>query len=546
MKKNKIIIVLPGFNAAKTIKNVIDKISKEYHDQIILIDDNSEDNTFEIGKKIGLETYRNPFNMGYGGNLKMCLLKALEKGADVIVELHPDGEYDPASISRAVEEINKGADFVLGNRFFSFWAPFGTGMPLWKFIPNRVLSLVQGKILGTQIADLHQGFRVYTRRLLEKINFTTNSDNYLFSFEIIAQAKFNKLKITEVPVKCRYTGKKKGASFKNSVLYSLGTFNVLLEFLLAKTGIKNKLFTFKKINISCNVCGKKDFLQEKYESEDFVTQKKFKIYYCHFCKNAFTFPQPEDINLYYPIPYYKNDLSLIKKYLYSFFQRRRIKEILSYKKNGSVLDIGSGEGVICNSLKKNGYLYTGMDASFSSLYNKEILKKDLLSFSFKEKYDLITFWESLEHMYSPRKILAKAGDLLKENGIILVEVPRFCSLESVIFGKKWYHLSPPRHLSHFTSGGLKRLLEMEGFCVIKQKNIFAFEYSVWGFIQSLLNFFQSQEKATAILIRKKNTSKKMLFVFPALVTLPIAILAEIFFYLMGSSPILLSVASRRK
>jgi len=241
-KKPKIITIFIAFNAAKTLEDFYKKFPKSYCDEIILVDDCSEDDTFRIAKKIGIKAYRNPVNLGYGGNMKRALKLALKKGAEIIIDIHPDGEYKPTAIPQALDKINKGNQFILGNRFTSLDKPLKSGMYIWKLIPIKLLNSIDRLVLGIEIDDFHQGFRVYTKSLLEKINFENNSNNYLFSFEILAQAAFHNCKVSQVPVETSYTGKKRGASLKNSIIYSLGTFKVLWLFLLAKMGFKISLF----------------------------------------------------------------------------------------------------------------------------------------------------------------------------------------------------------------------------------------------------------------------------------------------------------------
>lgn len=244
MTKNpKIVAIFIAYNAESTLAKFWEELPKQYFDECILVDDVSKDNTFSIAQKLkGLKSYRNPVNLGYGGNLKKALAIALDHGADIIVDIHPDGEYKPSAIPLALEKIQKdGFEFVMGNRFTNIVDPLKSGMRFWKVLPLLILSYIDRLILGIEITDFHQGFRVYTKNLLRKVNFEKNSNNYLFSFELIAQSAFNKIKIGEVPVETNYVGKKRGASFKNSIKYSLGTFKVLLLFLLAKIGFKNKI-----------------------------------------------------------------------------------------------------------------------------------------------------------------------------------------------------------------------------------------------------------------------------------------------------------------
>lgn len=245
MKKHKkIVAIFIAYQAAKTLESFYQKFPKNLFDDIILVDDASSDNTFEIAKKLKIKSYKNPKNLGYGGNMKRALDLALEDGADIIVDLHPDNEYLPTAIAPALKKItNQNYEFILGNRFVSFSEPLNHGMYLWKLLPIFLLNKLDKIILEVPIDDLHQGFRVYTKSMLSKINFHSNSNNYLFSFELIAQAAFKKIKIGQVPVETNYTGKKRGANIKNSFIYSLGTFKILFFYLLAKARLKSNLFS---------------------------------------------------------------------------------------------------------------------------------------------------------------------------------------------------------------------------------------------------------------------------------------------------------------
>ena len=241
-KEGKVIAIFIAYNAAGTLEDFYRNFPKDLVDDVILVDDASRDNTFELASALGIKSYKNPTNLGYGGNIKRALDLALEQGAEIIIDLHPDGEYKPSAIPLALEQVQNGADLVLGNRYAGESTPLQKGMYIWKYIPLLFLNFLPKIIIKSEIKDFHQGFRVYNRNLLENINFHSNSDSFLFSFEVIAQADYKKFKIAQVPVETSYTGKKRGSTFKNSVLYTLGVFKVVGLYLAAKAGIHTALF----------------------------------------------------------------------------------------------------------------------------------------------------------------------------------------------------------------------------------------------------------------------------------------------------------------
>ncbi|MEK7616907.1 MAG: glycosyltransferase family 2 protein [Patescibacteria group bacterium] len=248
-KKSKIVVIFLAYNASKTLEKFYLEFPKKFVSDIILVDDASKDNTFKIAKKLGIKSFRNPVNLGYGGNMKRALNLALASGANIVIDIHPDGEYKPSAIPYAIKKIESGAEFVLGNRFTNFYNPLTSGMYIWKWLPIRLLNFLDTIILGINLDDFHQGFRVYTKKMLERINYQSNSNNYLFSFELIAQAVYHKVKISQVPVETSYTGKKRGASLINSIKYSMGTFKVLLLFMMAKLGFRIQLFQSKQLSV---------------------------------------------------------------------------------------------------------------------------------------------------------------------------------------------------------------------------------------------------------------------------------------------------------
>lgn len=233
----KIIVIMPAYNAARTLKKTYDDIPKDLVDRIILVDDVSQDNTVEIAESLGLKVIVHIQNKGYGGNQKTCYIEALKEGADIVVMLHPDHQYDSKLVPELVRPIIEGrADMVMGSRMLDGRALEG-GMPLYKFIANKFLTGVENLTLGLKMTDLHSGFRAYSRELLETVPFLLNSDDFVFDSEMIAQAAAFGFRLAEIPVRARYFKEASSVNFKVSTIYGFKTLFTLLKYLLHKLGI---------------------------------------------------------------------------------------------------------------------------------------------------------------------------------------------------------------------------------------------------------------------------------------------------------------------
>jgi glycosyltransferase involved in cell wall biosynthesis len=242
---SRIIVVMPAYNAARTLEVTWRQIPPEWVTRVILVDDCSRDATTEIAKTLPLDVIAHPHNVGYGGNQKTCYLEALRQGADVIVMLHPDGQYNPALIPELVRPLLRGdADIVLGSRFLFPGGARKGGMPLYKYISNRFLTTVENAILGRRFAELHTGYRAYTRRFLETVPFLRNSNDFVFDTEIIAQAVAFGFAFAEVPVSTRYFPEASSADLGQSLVYGLKTLWTMVKFAAHRLRIvRLRLFT---------------------------------------------------------------------------------------------------------------------------------------------------------------------------------------------------------------------------------------------------------------------------------------------------------------
>lgn len=231
-KEMKTIVVLPAFNASRTLKATFDDIPKGLVDEIILVDDASRDNTVEIARGLGITVFEHKTNKGYGANQKTCYEKALEHGADIVVMVHPDYQYDPCVVGDMIAPIKSGqADVVFGSRMLKGGALIG-GMPLWKHNVNILLSALANVVLRTYLSEYHSGFRAYSAQFLKNIKFKNNSDDFVFDFEIITQAVANYAKIEEIPIRTRYFDEASSIKLFSSIIYGLGILKTLLKYIL--------------------------------------------------------------------------------------------------------------------------------------------------------------------------------------------------------------------------------------------------------------------------------------------------------------------------
>jgi glycosyltransferase involved in cell wall biosynthesis len=241
-RDQKIVVVMPAYNAAKTLRITYADLPPALVDQVILVDDGSSDDTVKIARELGLELFVHNRNYGYGANQKTCYREALKAGAEIIVMVHPDYQYDPKLLPRVIAPIEQDeADVVLGSRLMQ-GNPMRQGMPWWKYVSNRFLTFLENRAFGLQLSEYHTGYRAYRRAALEAVNLETNSDNFLFDQEIIAQFVDSGMRIHEVPVPARYFPEASSASFLQSSVYGLSILRLLARYLLHRAGLRQRQF----------------------------------------------------------------------------------------------------------------------------------------------------------------------------------------------------------------------------------------------------------------------------------------------------------------
>jgi len=230
----RVCVVMPAYNAAKTLRQTTEEIDRTIADDIILVDDASKDATVEVARELGLHYLVHPRNRGYGGNQKTCYTAALARGADIVVMLHPDYQYSPKLLPAMAAMVASGHfDAVLGSRILGVGAIAG-GMPLWKYAANRILTATENVLLGYKLAEYHSGYRAFSRKLLETLPLEENSDDFVFDNQMLAQAIWFGFHIGEISCPARYFADASSINFSRSVKYGLGVLGTALQFRLAR------------------------------------------------------------------------------------------------------------------------------------------------------------------------------------------------------------------------------------------------------------------------------------------------------------------------
>jgi len=235
--KPKVVVVMPAYNAAKTLHMTYAALPRETVDLVIVVDDGSSDETARIARDLGLELFLHDRNYGYGANQKTCYREALKAGADIVVMVHPDYQYDPTLLPEIIRPIQDGsADVVLGSRLMAT-DPIRQGMPWWKYYANRFLTILENRVFRLRLSEYHTGYRAFRREVLESVNLQMNSDQFIFDQEIIAQIVSLGLRIREISVPTRYFAQASSATFFQSSVYGIRILWLLVRYGLHASGL---------------------------------------------------------------------------------------------------------------------------------------------------------------------------------------------------------------------------------------------------------------------------------------------------------------------
>ena len=242
----RIIVIMPAYHAGRTLEATWRDLPHDIVDQVVVVDDASDDDTVAVARALGLDVILHPHNMGYGANQKTCYKEALARSADIVVMVHPDYQYDPRLVTAMAGMVASGIyDMVIGSRILGSGALRG-GMPVWKYVANRLLTAFENILLGVHLSEYHTGYRAYSRALLDALPWQRNSDDFVFDNQILAQAIVGRYGIGEVSVPTRYFAEASSIGFRRSVGYGFGVIGTTLLAFLARTGIyRHRLFDLR-------------------------------------------------------------------------------------------------------------------------------------------------------------------------------------------------------------------------------------------------------------------------------------------------------------
>ena len=233
----RVVVVMPAFHAGRTLEATWRELPRDVVDDVIVVDDASDDDTVAVARRLGLEVILHASNLGYGANQKTCYQEALRRGADIVVMVHPDYQYDPRLVTAMAGMITSGVyDVVIGSRILCGGALAG-GMPLWKYVANRALTTFENVLLGAKLSEYHSGYRAYSRSMLDALPWQRNSDGFVFDNEILAQTILAGLRIGEISVPTRYFPEASSIDFPGAVRYGFGVVGTALLAFLARSGL---------------------------------------------------------------------------------------------------------------------------------------------------------------------------------------------------------------------------------------------------------------------------------------------------------------------
>lgn len=498
--KKKVVITLPAYRAAGTLERTVVDIPPGVADELILVDDASTDDTVGLARRLGIRVYVHPRNTGYGGNQKTCYREALAGGADIVVLLHPDYQYDPKAVPLLLAPIQAGyADMTFGSRFAGQGDPRAGGMPLYRFVGNRVTTSVENAMLGSRFTELHSGLRAYTRECLLSLPFMRYSDGFSFDSQLIADAVTSGQRVVEVPIPTRYTTESSSIAVGSSLRYVAES----LRYVAAQSarrgrrgqrspaGWKNppaapRLGDGSRVERRCVLCGGRDqVLVYPANAAGPVDPGEFSctsdavslhddILQCTSCGMVSSIPtlDPTAIRDGY-------EGVIDERYLAEEQARRRLfdwvlRSMGGYAVRGRrLLEIGSNVGLFLDVAGRAGWETRGYEPSrWAVELGRQRFGVDLRQGTLEEleeppgSADAVVLLDVLEHLVDPLEALRRIRPLVDDEGLLTLSTVDISSFHARLRNERWPWLIRP-HLHYFTPATLVAMLRRSGFRTVE-------------------------------------------------------------------------------
>ena len=496
----RVVITMPAFEAEQTLERTVMDIPSGVADDLILVDDASNDGTADLARRLGLQVHVHPANRGYGGNQKSCYSIALESGADIIVLLHPDYQYEPKAVPLLIAPILAGdADMTFGSRFAGMGNPLSGGMPLYRFVGNRITTITQNLTLGTRFTDMHSGMRAYTRTCLQSLPFLGYSEDFFFDAQLLVDAVTSGQRVVEVPIPTRYTAESSSISVRRSLEYIIAG----IEYATRRSAARGRRGSRylpgwrngkagrtrgRSVQMRCVSCGNPRMLLRfpsnasgEVSSDEFrCTTSALSVHddilecpSCGLLSSRPTLSQEEILDRYEQV--------VDEEYLAEESERKELFDwvadrLSQYHVPGRrLLEIGSNVGLFLSVAEKQGWDATGIEPSHWAVsqgrerFGVQLEQGTIESLDpLGTRADVVAMFDVLEHLTDPAAALRRIRPIIRDGGLLALTTVNVDGLHGRLRQGKWPWFIRS-HLHYFRPPTLIKMLEDAGFRTIEWK-----------------------------------------------------------------------------
>lgn len=520
-------VVMPALNVARTLEKTYNALPPHLRHHVLLGDNQSTDGTAQLAARLGIEVMSHQKNYGYGGNLKRLFRRALAMGADIIVELHPDFQYDPSLTDILVAYIQRGYfDVMQGNRIRSRDEAFAGGMPWYRYLGNRTMTLFENFWFGLTLGEWHSGMKAFRADVLQQLPLDSYPDTHAFASDILMDCVMKGFRVGEIPIPVRYENDSSSVGLPGLFAYTLRTVASAMK----RPPWKRRPFGSAKLpsiseertaeceeTVRCPVCHATAW--EEMEPDDTF----FCLFRCRCCDCCRIDEERPPLALLYN-DYYVNDtaqrLSGVFQFCWRLLRRWKAQRILhATAPNARVCDIGCERGELLHVLQQHGRQVVGTQLSPSAAdfarqrFGIDVFIGEIWAAPFAHhSFDAVLMINVLEHLPHPEAYLAHVRRMLRSGGTFWVEVPNAGSWTARLCGKRWLHHDPDHHLWSFTAANLAALLSRYGFTIECVSHV-SWEHGPIGCVQSWLNFLPGPRNVLFRVVREglsSNLRQRML------------------------------------